>query len=58
VPNAKVPELASMPAFYVIEQLEAFNTGTRAATVMHQLIKGCSDAQIEALAAYVAAQKK
>lgn len=47
-----------MPAFYVIEQLEAFNTGTRAATVMHQLIKGCSDAQIEALAAYVAAQKK
>ena len=58
VPNANVPGLAGMPALYMIEQLKAFKAGTRPATVMHQLAKGYSDAQIEALAAYFAAQKK
>jgi cytochrome subunit of sulfide dehydrogenase len=58
VPNANVPGLAGMPAIYMIEQLKAFKAGTRPATVMHQLAKGYSDAQIAALAAYFAAQKK
>ena len=58
VPNAAVPGLAGMPASYLIEQMKAFKAGTRPATVMHQLSKGYSDAQIEAIAAYYAAQKK
>jgi cytochrome subunit of sulfide dehydrogenase len=58
VPNASVPGLAGLPASYVVEQMKAFKAGTRPATVMHQLAKGYSDAQIDAIAAYYAAQKK
>ncbi len=58
VPNANVPGLAGLPATYVVEQMKAFKAGTRPATVMHQLAKGFSDAQIESIAAYFAAQKK
>ncbi len=39
-------------------QMRAFKSGARSATVMHQLAKGYSDAQIDAIAAYFAAQKK
>jgi cytochrome subunit of sulfide dehydrogenase len=58
VPNANVPGLAGMPASYLIEQMKAFKAGARPATVMHQLSKGFSDAQIDSIAAYFAAQKK
>jgi sulfide dehydrogenase cytochrome subunit len=58
VDGAAVPGLAGMPAPYMIEQMKAFKAGTRPATVMHQLSKGFSDAQIEAVAGYFAAQKK
>jgi cytochrome subunit of sulfide dehydrogenase len=58
VPNAAVPGLAGLRASYIVEQMKAFKAGTRPATVMHQLAKGYSDAQIESIAAYYAAQKK
>jgi len=58
VDGASVPGLAGMPAIYLVDQLKTFKAGTRPATVMHQLAKGFSDAQIEQLAAYFAAQKK
>ena len=58
VEGAAVPGLAGMPAGYLVEQLKAFKTGTRPATVMHQLAKGYNDAQIDQIAAYFAAQKK
>ena len=58
VSNAAVPGLAGLPASYVVEQMKAFKAGTRPATVMHQLAKGYSDTQIDAIAAYYAAQKK
>jgi sulfide dehydrogenase cytochrome subunit len=58
VDAASVPGLAGMPASYIVDQMKAFKAGTRPATVMHQLAKGYSDAQIEQLAAYFAAQKK
>jgi sulfide dehydrogenase cytochrome subunit len=58
VDAATVPGLAGMPAGYMVEQLKAFKAGTRPATVMHQLAKGYSDAQIEALAGWFAAQPK
>lgn len=41
----------------IATQLKAFKSGARPATVMHQLAKGYSDAQIEAIAGYFAAQK-
>jgi cytochrome c553 len=53
-----VPGLAGLPAAYMVEQMTAFKAGTRTATVMHQIAKGYSDAQIAQLAAYFAAQKK
>ena len=58
VANAAVPGLAGMPAGYMAEQLKTFKAGTRPATVMHQLAKGYSDAQIDQIAAYFAALKK
>jgi cytochrome c553 len=38
--------------------MRAFRDGKRPATVMHQIAKGYSDAQIESLAAWFAAQKR
>lgn len=58
VEGASVPGLAGMPAAYIVEQMKAFKSGTRPATVMHQLAKGYSDAQIDTIAAYFAAQKR
>jgi cytochrome subunit of sulfide dehydrogenase len=58
VDKAEVPGLAGMPASYLVEQMNAFKAGTRPATVMHQLAKGYSPAQIEALARYFAAQPR
>jgi cytochrome c553 len=58
VANSAVPGLAGIPAVYMVEQMKAFKAGTRTATVMHQLAKGYSDAQIDQLAAYFAAQPK
>jgi sulfide dehydrogenase cytochrome subunit len=58
VDGSAVPGLAGMPAGYLVEQMNAFKSGARQATVMHQLAKGYDDAQIRALAAYFAAQPK
>lgn len=56
--GSAVPSLAGMPQDAMVAQMKAFKAGTRPATIMHQLAKGYSDAQIEQLAAYFAAQKK
>ena len=56
--DSAVPGLGGMPAGYFVEQMNAFKSGARAATVMHQLAKGYNAAQIDRLAAYFAAQKK
>ena len=58
IEGAAVPGLAGLPAGYMTEQMKGFKSGARQATVMHQLAKGYSDAQIDQLAAYFAAQKK
>ncbi|MES2481155.1 MAG: c-type cytochrome [Pseudomonadota bacterium] len=58
VDGSSVPGLAGMPREYMSTQLKAFKSGGRPATIMHQLSKGYSDAQIEQLATYFAAQKK
>lgn len=47
-----MPSLAGQPAPYISEQMRAFRDGKRPATIMHQLAKGYTDEQIDALAGY------
>ena len=54
--NAMVP-LAGLPKDVVVAQMRAFRDGSRQATVMHQIAKGYTEAQIEAIAAYFAARQ-
>jgi cytochrome subunit of sulfide dehydrogenase len=49
--------LAGLSKAYIVEQMQAFKTGKRQATIMHQISKGYSDSQIEQMAEYFAAQK-
>ena len=58
IEGSGVPSLAGMPREYMLTQLRAFKSGSRPATVMHQLSKGFNDGQIDQLAGYFAAQKK
>ena len=58
VSGSPVVGLAGLPADYIASQMKAFKSGALPATVMHQLAKGFSDAQIDQMAAYFAAQKK
>ncbi len=55
VEGSSIPALAGMPKDYMVLQMKAFKEGTRPATVMHQLSKGLSDAQILTIASYYAA---
>ena len=53
-----IPSLAGQDAAVIVQRMKEFRDGRRAATVMQQLAKGYTDAQIEAAAAYFAAQAK
>ena len=53
-----VTTLAGIPQDHLAKQLRDFRDGKRPATVMHQIAKGYTDAQIDALAAWFAAQKR
>ncbi|HUK05493.1 MAG TPA: cytochrome C [Burkholderiales bacterium] len=55
--SALIP-LAGLPKDHIASQLRAFRDGKRPATVMQQLAKGYSDAQIDAIAAWYAARKR
>jgi cytochrome subunit of sulfide dehydrogenase len=50
--------LAGMNQDYLVGQMKLFKEGKREATVMHQIAKGYSDAEVTAIANYFAAQKK
>jgi cytochrome c553 len=50
--------LAGLPQDYLLSQLMAFRAGQRPATIMHQITKGYSVEQLEALSKYFAAQPK
>ncbi|SFC76238.1 Cytochrome c553 [Polaromonas sp. OV174] len=56
--GSSVSGLAGLDPAFIVAQMKAFKSGTRQATVMHQISKGYSDAQIESLASFFAAQKK
>jgi cytochrome subunit of sulfide dehydrogenase len=58
VEGSAVVSLAGVPKDYIIAQMVAFKSGARPATIMHQISKGYSDAQVEQIAGYFAAQKK
>lgn len=55
--TADVVALAGLPRDHIASQMRAFRDGKRPATVMHQIAKGYTDPQIEALAAWFAGQK-
>ena len=49
--------LAGVSADKIIAALNDFKSGNQPATIMHQISKGYTEPQIEALAAFFAAQK-
>ena len=51
-----LPALAGQPREALLASLQAFKAGTRPATIMTQIAKGYSDAQLAELAAFFAAQ--
>ncbi|MEF9995915.1 MAG: c-type cytochrome [Burkholderiaceae bacterium] len=51
-----MPSLAGQPKVSIVEQMKAFRDGKRAGTIMPQLAKGYSDAQIELAADYFSRQ--
>ena len=52
-----VPSINGMEASRMVALLQEFRDGKRGATIMHQLAKGYSDAQMQMLAQWFAAQK-
>lgn len=49
--------LAGKPKADIVQKMQDFKAGRKPATIMHQLAKGYTDAQIDAIAEYFAAQK-
>jgi len=56
--TTEVPSLAGLPKEQIVAQMKAFRDGTRPATVMPQLAKGYSDAQIELVADYFSRRQR
>lgn len=50
-------DLAGMPKEHIVQRMKDFKDGVKPSTVMQQLAKGYSEAQIEAVASYFSAQK-
>ncbi|HRK57157.1 MAG TPA: c-type cytochrome [Burkholderiaceae bacterium] len=57
VAQGAMPSLAGMESAFIAEQMRLFRDGLRPSTVMQQIAKGYSDAQINAMADYFSAQK-
>jgi cytochrome c553 len=58
VEGSAIPALAGMPKDDMLLQMKAFKEGARPATVMHQISKGLTDAQVNTLANYYANIKR
>ncbi len=56
--TTEVASLAGMPKEQIVQRMNEFKEGKRPATVMRQLAQGYTDAQIDAVASYLAAQAK
>ncbi len=57
-PAGAMPAIAGRPADEIVAAMIAFRDGSRPATVMHQIAKGYTDAQLDTLATYFAAQPR
>ena len=57
VEGQAMARLAGLPADDISAKLRAFRDGSQPATVMHQIAKGYSNEQIDALATWFAGQK-
>ena len=55
--DTAIPRLAGRNAAELVSQMEAFRSGQRPATVMDQIAKGFSDAEVQAIAAWYAEQR-
>ncbi len=53
-----MPSLAGQSKADLVSKMQDYKNGRLPATLMHQIAKGYTDEQIEAIAAYFAAQKK
>lgn len=53
-----IPPLAGLAKPHLINILKEYKEGKREATIMHQLAKGYSDQEIEALSDYFSKQKR
>jgi cytochrome c553 len=49
--------LAGMSADKMLAQLADFRSGAQPATIMHQIVKGYTEPQLQAIASFFAAQK-
>jgi cytochrome c553 len=56
--NSPVASLAGRPKAEFVQSMTQFKAGQRPATIMHQIAKGYSDAEIAALAEYFAGQSR
>lgn len=56
--GSALPTLAGMDREAMLQQLRAFRSGARPATIMHQLTKGYTEAQLEQIATYLSRQPK
>jgi cytochrome subunit of sulfide dehydrogenase len=53
-----MPSLAGVSKAQLVSQMQAFKSGQRPATIMHQLAKGYTDQQIELIADYLSRQPR
>ncbi|MEO7152139.1 MAG: cytochrome C [Burkholderiaceae bacterium] len=58
VAGAGMVALAELPKAQIVAQMRAFRDGSRPATVMQQIAKGYSEAQIDAIATALAARPR
>src|SRR5689334_10308338 len=55
--QSAIPRLNGRNAGEIVQQMAAFRSGQRPATIMDQISKGYSDAEIQAIADWYAAQQ-
>jgi cytochrome c553 len=55
--NSAIPAIAGRDREFLLEALKAYKAGSKPATIMHQLAKGYTDAELAALADYFSRQK-
>ena len=56
--GSTVAGLAGRPAPEIVDSMAQFKAGTKPATIMHQIARGYSDAEVAALAEYFSRQSR